>query len=220
MDGSLLPRDLAAVDELLHHRVVAGDLPQPACVEQVGAGIPGVHHMGHAAAGVGADAGGTHALHLGVRGGLFIHGAVRDVEPAHDESFFHARLQGLHVAGKILLHGVGGNACSNAPAVDTAHAVADDAPGGAACQLLRTVIVLVFLPAAADVRDRGNLHSGWFLSAAPLRSKTYFPCASSRRSWPQAALMSVPRRRRTVALTPSASSSFWKRCTLASSVAE
>ena len=35
--------------------------------------------------------------------------------------------------------------------------------------------------------------------------------ASSRRSWPQAALMSVPRRRRTVALTPRRSSSRWKR---------
>ena len=176
-------------------------------MEQIRAGIPGVYQMGHAAAGVGTDARGAHALHLRVGGRFFIDGAVRDVEPAHDKGLFHPGLQGLHVAGKILLHGVGGNACSNAPAVDTAHAVADDAPSGAACQLLRTVIVLIFL-------------SGWFLSAAPLRSKTHFPCASSRRSWPQAALMSVPRRRRTVALTPSASSSFWKRCTLASSVAE
>ena len=49
------------------------------------------------------------------------------------------------MAGKILLHGVGGNTCGNAPAVDTAHTVADDAPGGAACQLLRTVVVLIFL---------------------------------------------------------------------------
>ena len=143
---------------------------------------------------------------------------VRDIKPAHDEGLFHARLQGFHVAGKILLYGVGGNTCGNAPTVDTAHTVADDAPGGAACQLLRTVVVLIFLPAAADVRDRGNLHSGWFLSVA--KSKTYFPCASSRRSWPQAALISMPKRRRTVALTPSASSSFWKRWTLASSVAE
>lgn len=64
------------------------------------------------------------------------------------------------MAGKILLHGIGGNAGGNAPSVYTAHAVADNAPGGAACQLLRTVIVLIFLPAAADVSDRGDLHSG------------------------------------------------------------
>ena len=119
-----------------------------------------MYQMGHAAAGVGTDARGAHALHLRVGGGFFIDSAVRDVEPAHDKGLFHPGLQGLHVAGKILLHGVGGNAGGNAPTVYTAHAVADNAPGGAACQLLRTVIVLIFLPAAADVSDRGDLHSG------------------------------------------------------------
>ena len=160
MYGRLLAGDLAAVHQLLHHRVVAGDLPQRTCMEQIRAGIPGVYQMGHAAAGVGTDARGAHALHLRVGGGFFIDSAVRDVEPAHDKGLFHPGLQGLHVAGKILLHGVGGNAGGNAPAVYTAHAVADNAPGGAACQLLRTVIVLIFLPAAADVSDRGDLHSG------------------------------------------------------------
>ena len=76
-------------------------------------------------------------------------------------------------------------------------------------------------PAEAHVHDTSGAYTFedvFILSAA--NGRAYFPCASSRRSWPQAALMSVPRRRRTVALTPSASSSFWKRCTLASSVAE
>ena len=121
-------------------------------------------HMRQPPAGIRTNAGRTHAHHLRVRGGFFIHGAVGNIKPAHDKAFLAARLQGAHLTGKILLHRIGGNVRGDTPAIDATHTIADNAPGGTARQLLRAVVILVFLAAAADVSNCGNLHSGWFLS--------------------------------------------------------
>ena len=95
-----------------------------------------------------------------------------------------------------------------------AHAVAHQAPGRAAGQF----------PARK---------SSWF--SRRTRPTSVFPASfigfssyssvlaafiSSRRSWPQAALISLPSRRRTVALTPRLVSLAWNRRTFSASVAE
>src|SRR5699024_7710792 len=131
------------------------------------------------------DAGCAHAEHFGVRDRFLVHGAVGDVEPVQDELLFLAMAQGSQLAVKILHQAGGGDGGSHTAALDPAHTVAHDPPAGAVRQLPGTEIVLVFLPAASDVGLTCDLH-GSFLSFSSRAA-----AASSRRSCPQAALISA-----------------------------
>ena len=84
---------------------------------------------------------------------------------------------------RIHRHGAG-----HAAAARTAHTVAHGTPRRVVRAAPPPVAVLVFAALAADICFSDKLHAG-------------VPPFASRRSWPQAALMSVPRRRRSVAVT-------------------
>ena len=191
-----------------------GELREAAVPEQIGTGVACVAQIGFAGAHQCAHRRGAHTGQSLFSDGLLEHKAV-----GAEQCFFQ---EGLFLAGQalgsILLLKAALNditcALTGFPAAAcTAHAVTHQQPCGITGQLSCAIIVLIILPDPADIRFSCKFHRILPLFYA-------FPFISSRRSWPQAALISLPRRRRTVALTPRLSSFCWKRRTLAASVAE
>ena len=191
-----------------------GELGKPAVPVQVRPRVACMTQEHLAAAHQCAHSRGAHARQRFLTQGLLEHKAV-----GAEQCFFQ---EGLFLAGQalgsILLLKAALNditcALTGFPAAAcTAHAVTHQQPCGIAGQLSCAIIVLIILPDPADIRFSCKFHRILPLFYA-------FPFISSRRSWPQAALISLPRRRRTVALTPRLSSFCWKRRTLAASVAE
>ena len=166
-------------------------LKQLVVAEQINAGIAHMHILRKAAAHQRAYNSGAHAAERRRAPRLFINAAVGLLHGAFQQCasglrgvrLVNTRLDGL--LQRIHRHGAGQTAAAR-----TAHTVAHGAPNSVVRAASPPVAVLVFAALAADICFSDKLHA-------------VVPPFASRRSWPQAALMSVPRRRRTVALTPS-----------------
>ena len=193
--GGLLAGDLPAFDHLLHHGVVHRELHKLARAAKVRPGVAHMGHMGDAAAHQHAHRSGAHAPVGGVLQRLGPDRPVRLGDAPGQQGRLAPLGQVFQSLGKAVFQGVGGHLAGKPPGGGAAHAVAHDGPDRVVGKARGAEIVLIFGAVAALVGLARQFH---FLPSF---------AASSRRSWPQAALMSLPRRRRTVAFTPKSVSS-------------
>ena len=190
--------------QLFHQRMITGDLPQHSPVQLIGAAVSDVKHVaGSVSPDYGRNQRGAHPAEIVSELGI---------SPCHAICFFtcfqhETRIIGQtgRIGGEISIEVVhkcfGRELAGETAGVCSSHAVTERKNGtGSLFTVLNQKAVLVFLSDFSLVCEPKAVHCHTFLCP--------YVFWYLRRSCPQDASISLPRRRRTVTVTPASSSVF------------